>query len=153
MRRVKIVVVALAFTWIGCNDGPGTRVNLPPAAPTPLAPASPSPSAPSIRVFTDPVAGVTTSDVHDAQDQIFQLNSAGQVIWKADSGVYSFAVRAAEEGLVVRFATKNAERRAYLIYDTGWYHYGPPEVVVDLEVVDGKLIVSTARPPVLLPGS
>jgi hypothetical protein len=34
-----------------------------------------------------------------------------------------------------------------------WYHYGPPEVVVDLEVVDGKLIVSTASPPVPLPGS
>ncbi len=149
MRRITIVVVAMAFTWIGCNDGPGTRVDLPPIAPTPVAPASP----PSIRVFTDPVSGVTTSDVHDAQDQVFQLNSAGQVIWQADGGVYSFAVRGVEEGLVVRFATKNAERRGYLIYDTAWYHYGPPEVVVDLEVVDGKLIVSTVRPSVPLPGS
>jgi hypothetical protein len=147
MRRVTIVVVALAFTWIGCNDGPA------PVAPTPIAPASPPPSAPSIRVFTDPVSGVATSDVHDAQDQVFQLNSAGLVIWKADGGVYSFAVRGAADGLLVRFATKNGERRAYLIYDTEWYHYGPPEVVVDLEVVDGKLIVSTASPPVPLPGS
>ena len=144
MRRVTIVAVALAFTWIGCHDGPG---DLPPVAPTPVA------AAPSIRVFTDPVSGVTTSDVHDAQDQIFQLNSAGQVIWKADGGVYSFAVRGAGDGLVVRFATKNAERRGYLIYDTAWYHYGPPEVVVDLEVVDGRLIVSTVKPPVPLPGS
>jgi hypothetical protein len=151
MRRVTIVVVALAFTCIRCNDGPGTRVNLPTVAPTPVAP--PPPSAPSIRVFTDPMSGVTTSDVHDAQDQVFQLNSAGQVIWKADGGVYSFAVRGAEEGLVVRFGAKNAERRAYLIYDMEWYHYGPPEVVVDLEVVDGKLIVSTASPPVPLTGS
>ncbi len=143
MRRITIVVVVMAFTWIGCNDG---RV-----APTPVAPASPP--APSIRVFTDAVSRVTTSDVHDAQDQVFQLNSAGQVIWKADGGVYSFAERGAGDGLVVRFATKNAERRAYLIYDTGWYHYGPPEVVVDLEVVDGKLIVSTTRPAVPLPGS
>ena len=152
MRRVTIVVVALAFTWSGCHDGPETRVNMSPGAPTPLARESPPP-APSIRVFTDPVSGVTTSDVQDAQDQVFQLNSAGQVIWKADGGVYAFAVTGAGEGLIVRFATKNAERRAYLIYDTEWYHYGPPEIVVDLEAVDGELIVSTAKPPVPLPGS
>jgi hypothetical protein len=123
---------------------------VPAVAPTPVAPASP---APAIRVFTDPISGVATSDVHDAQDQIFQLNSAGQVIWKADGAVYSFAEKGAGEGLRVRFASKNAEQRGYLIYDMEWYHYGPPEVIVDLEIVDGKLMVSTVRPPVPLPGT
>lgn len=150
--RTVFILVALACASIGCTPAPDpTRLSLSPT-PTSTQPPEPPPP-PSIVLFTDPASGIRTPDVHDAQDQVFQFNSAGQVIWLADGGVYSFAVRGSEGGLIVRFVTKTSERRAYLVYDMGWYHYGPPEIVVDLEVVDGKLIVSTARPPVPLPGS
>lgn len=153
MRRLRFGIVLVAVGSLGCSEGRETAARRLPLAPTGIAPApAPNPAPPSILVFTDPVSRLTTSDVHDAQEQVFQFNSIGQVIWTADGNIYRFAAGAGE-GLIVRFATKRGERRAYLVYDLGWYHYEPPEIVVDLEVVDGNLIVSNAKPAVPLPGS
>ena len=142
MQRMTVGIVLLVLACPGCNDG---------ARQLPPTPTSPTATSPTIRIFSDPVSGNSTDEVNDAQEQVFQMDSAGQVIWKADGGVYRFPRNT--EGLIVRFATKNGERRAYLVYDHITYHYEPPEFIVDLEVVDGLLILSNAKPAVPLPGS
>lgn len=139
----------------GC-DGQPTRSL--PVAPSPLPPPGP-PAAPppnGVLVFTD-TDGSTTSDVHDAQEQIVQFTSAGEVIWTADGtrfpGYWIDGRIQRDIGADVVFATKEGQRRAYLIFSVDYHHYEPPPIVVDLEVVEGHLVIIGGNPPVRLPGS
>ena len=42
-----------------------------------------------LRVFTDVASGFSTSDVRDAQDQIVQFSTAGELIWTPDGTSFS----------------------------------------------------------------
>ena len=121
--------------------------------------SSPSaPKAPSLVVFTEPQSQprFSTTDLRDAQDQIVQFNVAGELIWTAD-GTRLSGYRVGQDGwgnlqywiegkicpqgcaFVVRFGTKDGERRAYLTVD---YGHDNPGTVVDVEVEGGALVVS-----------
>ena len=127
-----------------------------PVAPSPLPgpPAAPPPNG--VLVFTDS-DGSTTSDVHDAQEQIVQFTSAGEVIWTADGtrfpGYWIDGRIERDIGADVVFATRDGQRRAYLTFSVEYHHYEPPPIVVDLEVVEGHLVVIGGNPPVRLAGS
>ena len=123
----------------------------------------PAPLAPSVIqepvnpkqliVFRDPLTGLSTSDVRDAQDQIVRFTAAGELVWTADGtrlpghsvqgpGYRSFSNVPAEPScqcwLVVRFGASNGERRAYLTSD--YIHFNP-RTLVALEIASGALIV------------
>jgi len=137
----------------------------------PIAPAPSTPSAPStvpqsngaLAVFRDPLTGLSTSNVRDAEDHIVQFTTAGELVWTADGtrllghsvegpGYQSSSNVAAEPScqcwLVVRFGASNGERRAYLTAD--YIHFNPGTVVA-LEIAGGALIVS--RTNVFPPGT
>ena len=159
------LVVAMALT--GCE---GTS----PVAPTLSAPAVPSsptaplpstvPATPTLIVFTDQGTGRSTSELRDAQEQVLQINTAGELIWTTDGthlpgyrvdrccypAVSSIVGKICVEGCTfeVRFGTKNGERRAYLTAD---YGHDNPGTLVDVEVSGGALVVT--RTSIFVPGS
>jgi len=107
-------------------------------------------------VFTDGATGFSTTDLHDAQDQILQLDSGGELIWTADGtrlpgyrvthptmdGKVQFVEgQICPEGCAfeVRFGVRDGERRAYLTVD---YIHWNPGTLVDVEVAGGVLIVT-----------
>lgn len=99
-------------------------------------------------VFAEPGTGFATSDVRDADEQIVQFNSAGELIWKADDtrlpgyhvrdGIY-IPSEVCGCWLEVRFGIRDGERRAYLTAD---YGHDNPGTIVDLEIAGGALTVS-----------
>ena len=120
-------------------------------------------------VFTELATGFSTSDLRDVNEQILQLNTAGELVWTADGthlagyrldkyvldgvrihSIYSNSVRICAEGcsLEVRFGTKDGERHAYLTAD---YGHDNPGTIVDVEVADNTLSVTRTR--VFPPGS
>jgi hypothetical protein len=110
-----------------------------------------------LRVFTDPSTGFSTSDVRDAQDQIVQFTSRGDLIWGADGTRFPGYVVTYENYIPcgpcdgwfeVRFGTQAGERRAYLTVD---YGHDNPGTLVDLEVAGGALVVN--RTSVFPPGT
>jgi hypothetical protein len=107
--------------------------------------------------FTDQRSGFSTSDVRDAQEQIVQFSTTGELIWRADGRTLpGYAVQGksipAEAScacsLVVRFGVQNGERRAYLTAD---YGHDNPGTLVDLEITGDKLTVS--RTTLFAPGT
>jgi len=142
-----IGVLLFAFGLTGCGDVPPTqpqlRVILPPVTP---------PTQGSLVVFRESSSGFSTSDVHDAQGDIVQFTSAGEIIWTADGTHFKGH---AGDGPIhafcqcwfdVRFGTSGGERHAYLTAD---YGHDNPGTVVDLEVVGGVLVMTqtTMYPP------
>lgn len=108
-------------------------------------------------MFRDRASGFWTSDLRDAQEQIVQFNTANELIWTADGtrlpgyraeGNFIPADASCKCTLVVRFGTRNGERRAYLTAD---YGHDNPGTVVDLEIAGGVLVVS--RTNVFPPGT
>ena len=146
MRTFSIVtVVAVACAVAACGQETATGPSVPP-------PASASPPV-TIRVFQDPLTGLSTSDVNEAQEQIVRLNSAGELIWVADGKTYQSPLTGnLKDCFSVLFGTKDGARLAYLTLSFG-YHYAPPAIVADLEVVAGELKLIDDRPPVTLPGT
>jgi hypothetical protein len=153
-----IAVLIVANGLIGCSN---------PSAHAPSGPSAPSavsqPNAGALVVFTDPLTGLSTSNVRDAQDHIVQFTTAGELVWTADgtrlpghsaegSGYQSSSNVAAEPSchcwLVVRFGASDGERRAYLTAD--YIHFNP-RTVVALEIAGAALIVS--RTNVFPPGT
>ena len=139
-----IGLLVLAQGLAGCGRSGSSAA---PSAPSPV----PQPTPIRLVVFTDPAAGFSTSDVRDAQEQIVRFNTADELIWTAD-GTRFPGYRASSnlnsigaDGICpsctfqVRFGIKDGERRAYLTMDYNHYSTGS---VVDLEVVDGKLVVT-----------
>ena len=158
-RELGILCV-LALAGSGCGESHPSPARPLPLAPTPLSPApAPEPAPISLVVFRDSVSGISTSDVRDAQEQIVRFNTAGEAIWTADDSRYKGLLLADGktigffDGFEVLFGTKDGERRAYLTFDMNVHHYGPPAIVADLEVVDGRLILASPKVSVPLPGS
>src|SRR5262249_9404703 len=153
-RRTGMVLLLLIPGLVGCG-----RPESPSAPSAPSIPFAPSPvQQPSVPnqpvVFKDPLTGLSTSDVRDAQEHIVQFTTAHALVWTADEtplsghfvqgpGYQPVGNFAAEPScqcwLVVRFGASNGERRAYL---TGDYGHENPGTVVALDVAGGALIVS-----------
>jgi hypothetical protein len=109
-------------------------------------------------VFKDPVTGFSTSDLHDAQDEVVRFNTAGDLLWSdgtrfpgyAFDGAGIKAVELCSCWIEIRFGSRNGVRRAYL---TGAYpHEGNPGTVLDLQFTQGNLISNTSHMPVSEPG-
>lgn len=164
LTGIALLVLAQGLAGCGGSGSPAA----PSAAPS-AAPAAPAPVAPptTIHVFTDPVSGFSTSDVRDVHEQIVRFNTAAELIWTADEtrfrgypangnlnniGGYPASgnlnkIRGPgpDDYFQVRFGTKNGERRAYLGWDDDWCHCpGSPAAIADIEVVDGRLIITVS---------
>ena len=164
LRSAGVVLLfAIGTGLAGCSgsDSP-TRPSVPDGG---VPPAPPPPPPPEIRllVFTDPLSGRTTSDVRDVHGQVVQFNSAApdlrgvsELVWTADGTRFSrFPVDYGYQhgAFGVRFGSENGERRAYLVFDQDYWHYDGPVSRVDLEILDGKLVVRHPDPPVFVPGT
>ena len=136
--QTGIVLLLVTQGLAGCDS--------PPLRPSPV----PGPATtPTLRVFTDSTSGFSTSDVRDAQEQIVQFNSAGELIWTADgtrlpgfpveTSISINADKLCRCWFEVRFGTKDGERRAYLTVDYGHENDG---TVVNLEIVSGVLVMA-----------
>lgn len=141
-----IAVLLVANGLVGCSN--------PSAAPSaPLAASAVSqPSAGALVVFTDPVTGLSTAGVHDAQGHVVQFTTANELIWidgtrltghQVDGPGHRMTGNVAPEAscqcwFVVRFGAINGERRAYLTADVG---HSNPGTVVDLEITGSALVV------------
>jgi hypothetical protein len=158
--RTGIALLLFIQGLAGCgrSDSPSL-----PGSPSPVAQPVPQPASNPLVVFKDPLTGLTTSDVRDAQDHVVQFTKAGELVWTADGthlpghlvqgpGYQSSNNVPGEPScqcwLVVRFGASNGERRAYLTAD--YIHFNP-RTVVALEIAGGALIVS--RTDVFPPGT
>jgi hypothetical protein len=104
-------------------------------------------------VFTDPLTGVSTSDVRDAQDHIVQFTTTNELVWIDGTHLPRHSVSgpghpmtgnvdpdaSCQCWLVVRFGATAGERRAYLTADVG---HSNPGTLVSLEVTGSALVVS-----------
>jgi hypothetical protein len=143
--QAVIVIVIVAQGVAGCD-----RSYSPPTAPSPSPSATPSEVG--LVVFRDPATGFATSDLRDAEDEVMQFSTAGELVFPAiDTRLPGFRpLRGPEQGIegnicvpecafVVRFGIKDGERRAYLTVD---YIHNNPGTLVDVEVVNGALVVT-----------
>ena len=151
-----LVFAAFAQGLAGCDSRLAS-----PSSPSPtVQPAPPTmqpvPPAPTLKVFVDPRSGFSTPDVRDADDQVVQFSTANELIWSDGTRLPGYSAQAnsipAERScacwLVVRFGSKNGERRAYMTAD---YIHDNPGTLVDLDIVDGGLVVK--RTSVYAPGT
>ena len=148
--RTPILLLALLPALTACGES------------SPAAPSQPPPVqvrvAPTPFEFIEDGTGFRTFDLRDAQNQIVQVNSNGELIWTADGTrlpgyratshqfqdgrrYYFIEGKICEAGceFEVRFGTEDGERRAYLTVD---YGHDNPGTVVDVEVVGGALQVT-----------
>jgi hypothetical protein len=154
MRTVRaIVLLALGQALVACNDF-GTSYA--PFAPSLVVPPRP-PQPVVVRVFTDPASGFASSDVRDVQDQIVRFNTANELIWAADGARFpgyparEDQVRGPGENdwFQVRFGSKNGERRLYLGWSDDFCHCpGYTPSVIDVEIVDGRVVFTATDVPV-----
>jgi len=121
--------------------------------PAPSAPSVVSPKPAALAVFTDPVTGLSTSDVRDAQGNVVHFTTANELVWMDGTHVtghsatgpgYRGSVNGTAEAscqcwLIVRFGAADGERRAYLTGDVG---HSNPGTVVNLELADKGLVVT-----------
>jgi hypothetical protein len=136
-----------------------------PTASSPSVPSLPPESAtPALLAFKDPESGRLISDLRDADDQIVQIDAAGELIWAADgtrfpgyrvsNGTVDGVSISWIDGTIcpegcafeIRFGTAGGERRAYLTVD---YSHHNPGTLVDVAIVGGALAVTqtAAFPP------
>ena len=125
------------------------------------APTPTSAATATLAAFVDDETGFQTSDLHDAQNQVIQINGGNELLWTADgtrlpgyrvtSGRFSdgrrhyfVEGRICEAGCAfeVRFGNDHGEQRAYLTVD---YGHDNPGTVVDVEVIDRVLHVEQTR--------
>ncbi len=165
------ILLLLGTLVLGGCDSSGRSSRLPlPTGPTQAPPTAtptppgPVPGATTLASFTDSTTGFSTTDLRDAQDQILQMNLGGELIWLQDGtrlpgyrrqtythsgGVWHYvdgAICAQGCSFEIRFGSKGGEQGAYLTVD---YGHDNPGTLVDVEVSDGKLVVSqtTLYPP------
>jgi hypothetical protein len=143
-----IVLLALGVGPSACDSR-----SVLPSAPSTRAPATPQPvpvpvSSTGLSVFIEPATGFSTADLYDADDHIVQVDKGGELVWTPDGsrlGGYSVqgnsiaAELPCQCWLIVRFGTKNGERRAYLTADYGHWN---PGTLVDLAIDRGVLVVN-----------
>lgn len=158
-KGIQMNRTAGAIALVLCSLGlTGCDARSMPTAPSPAAGfQQPTPAVVTLRTFTDPRSGFSTSDLRDAGDDIVQFNSSNELIWTANSThLPGYFVRgntipadaACVCELVVRFGSSNGERRAYLTAD---YGHDNPGTLVDLDVVNGVLVAK--RTEVFAPGT
>ena len=158
-RLAGIVLLVVAQGSIGCSGRPMEA----PAVPLPTAPAAVS-AGPTLIAFAEARTGFSTTEVRDVQEQIVQFNTSNELIWTVDgtrlpgygvgrytfgdTPVYHIEGKICPQGcaFVVRFGTRDGERRAYLTVD---YGHDNPGTLVDVDVAGGALVVtqSTVFPP------
>jgi|SRR5215204_4969674 len=124
--------------------------------------ASPSPTAAltgggTMAVFLDRETGFTTFDVHDAQDEVVRFTDAGELLWTAngtrlpgyiaDGQVVTADRICAGCYFLVRFGTRNGERRAYLTW-AGSEHGDAGPTLLDLELQGDRLAVNSTEMPI-----
>lgn len=154
----KRTLIAIAFIGAihavaGCDSpakpSPSSSVTVPTPA---LAPAP----IDGLVTFVDPHSGFRTSDLRDAHEHVVRFTAASELIWMADGtrlpgfGVQgnSISVPACACSLVVRFGTREGERRAYLTAD---YIHDNPGTLVGLSISGGALTISPTN--VFAPGT
>jgi hypothetical protein len=144
--HAAIAVLLVATGLAGCSNPRGAAS--PPSAPSAVS----QPNVGALVVFTDPVTGLSTSGVHDAQGHVVQFTTANELIWfdgthlpghQVDGPGHRMTGNVAPEAscqcwFVVRFGAINGERRAYLTADVG---HSNPGTVVDLEIAGTALVV------------
>jgi hypothetical protein len=158
-----VVVLLFAQVLAGCDGSNPIRSPVAPTQPAP--PAAPVPPV-TLRAFVESSSGFSTTDLRDADDQVIQLNTAGELIWTPDGTRlkgYTVLTLQGSHGAVyliegdicvgcyafeVRFGTSGGERRAYLTID---YNHDNPGTLANLEVASGKLVVTATD--VFAPGS
>jgi hypothetical protein len=115
-------------------------------------------AATPLLVFTDPVSGFSTSEVHDAQEEIVRFNVVGDLLWSDDTRYFGFkfdgvdieAQQLCSCWFQIRFGSRNGNRRAYL---TATYpHEGNPGTVLDLDRTGGWITSHITHVPVSEPG-
>jgi hypothetical protein len=148
----------LGVALIGLIEGmAGCESRATPSAPSSVPPPTvmPGPSD-QVVVFADPHSSFSTSDLHDADEQVIRFSVASELIWMADGtrllgyGVAgnSISVPACACSLVVRFGTRDGERRAYLTAD---YIHDNPGTLIGLSISGGALAIT--RTTVFAPGT
>ena len=148
MSKTVAAIVLVACTLAGCGSSYSG-----PAAPS-LGAQSPVPI--SLKVFSDARTGFSTSDVRDADEQVIQFNTVGELIWSDGTRLRGYwaqgnsipANAACVCWLAVRFGTSGGERRAYLTAD---YGHDNPGTLVDLQLTGSVLVVK--RTSVFAPGT
>jgi hypothetical protein len=113
---------------------------------------SPSPATRTTALarFLDPDSDFATTDVRDAQGEIVQFNTAGELVWPADGSRFPGYIadgRVITAGntcagcyFYVRFGTHDGERRAYLTWSAP-VTADQPATMLDVAVVGGVLVV------------
>jgi len=150
LPRVLLLAVVHGLA-VSCHSLPSSPTSGPTDPTTRPSPAS------HLTVFTDAATGFSTSDLRDAQEQILQLSTAGELIWTADGTrlpgfrTYVDAGQSPPASLIegnmcpewcafeIRFGTRDGERRAYLTVDYGHWN---PGTLVDVEVVGGAVVLT-----------
>lgn len=144
--QAAIVIVIVANGLAGC-DGSSSQ----PTSPSSASSGNPS-GVPALATFFDPASRFSTSDLRDAEDEIMQLSTAGELVFPATNTRLPGFRRliGPEQGIegniciprcafVVRFGIKDGEQRAYLTVD---YHDDNPGTLVDVEFANGALVVT-----------
>jgi hypothetical protein len=151
MRIQAALIVVIAQGLAGCERSYSPLFS-PPTAPSFSLPATPTEV--TLVTFRDAASAFETSDLHDSEDEVIQLSTAGELVFPATNtrlpGFRPF--RSLEEGIlgivticsqgcafVVRFGIKDGERRAYLTVD---YGHENPGTLVDVEVANAALVVT-----------
>jgi hypothetical protein len=138
------VLVAIAHVQAGCGGASDPRA---PTAPSSVAqPASGTLATAGLIRFVDQASGFSTTDARDADDQIVQFTTAGELIWAADgTRLHGFTARGntitipAEASCHCSLVVHFGAGRAYLTAD---YIHDNPGTIVDLEIVAGALVVN-----------
>ena len=109
--RTGVVLFLLIQVLVGCGRFEWR--------PTPLAPSTPltvqQPVIPNqLIVFRDPLTGLSTSDVRDAQDHIVQFMTAGELVWTAD-GTHLPVDRVQQEWLPEGRTGRSSDSRRHAI--------------------------------------
>src|SRR5262245_48990349 len=139
MRTTRIVLfAAIATVHAACGGSAG------------MTSPSPTPRAAPLARFLDPDSDFATTDVRDAQDEILQFNTAGELVWAADGSRFPGYIA---DGRVitadnvcagcyfyVRFGTQNGERRAYLTWSAA-IAADQRATLLDVAVVGGVVVV------------
>jgi hypothetical protein len=138
MRTTRIVLVlAIAAVQAAC----GGSANM--TSPSPVSPAA------ALARFSDPDSDVATTDVRDAQDEIVQFNTAGELVWTDGSRYPGYIAdgRVITAGNIctgcyfyVRFGTRDGVRRAYLTWAAP-VTVDRPATLLDVAVMGGVLVV------------
>jgi hypothetical protein len=127
-----------------------------PSAPSnlPAPPAGPGPTD-RLVTFVDPHSSFSTTELHDAGEQVVRVSVAGELIWFDGTRLPGFSaagnsvsVPACACSLVVRFGSRDGERRAYLTAD---YIHDNPGTLVSLGIAGASLTIT--RTTLFAPGT